>query len=225
MKTVQSSLTGIYQNGLAACLEFDHSLQPILQPGQFLMARSVNDILPVPLFPCGIQGVQYTSPLSGNRHWNVGDKFSISLPHGRGFDVSGRSRRLLMISTTSTPLRLFPVAAGVIQNGGEAALYTMNLPDQVPLEMELLSLEQLTDAVSWADCIIGDASLDQMVNWRNELLGGRSSTAYPNTQLLIDTPLVCAGKAECGVCAIKTKHGWKKACTDGPVFNLSELEM
>jgi NAD(P)H-flavin reductase len=224
MKTVQSYLAGIYQNGLAACLEFDHSLQLVLQPGQFMMVRSADDILPVPLFPCGMQGFQYTSPLCGNHHWNVGDLFSISLPHGSGFDVSGKSRRLLMVSSTSSPLRLFPIAANIIQNGGEAALYTKNLPDHVPLEMELLSLEQLAEAVSWADCIIGDTSTDQLVNWKNELLDGKSTTTNLNIQILVDTPLVCAGTANCGICAIKTRHGWKQACTDGPVFHLVELE-
>jgi dihydroorotate dehydrogenase electron transfer subunit len=42
-------------------------------------------------------------------------------------------------------------------------------------------------------------------------------------QVLVRIPMPCRGIGECGVCAVKTHHGWKLACTDGPVFDLQEV--
>jgi len=50
-------------------------------------------------------------------------------------------------------------------------------------------------------------------------LAGRAGEA----QVLVVTPMPCGGLAECGVCAFTTRRGWKMACKDGPVFDLSEL--
>jgi hypothetical protein len=33
----------------------------------------------------------------------------------------------------------------------------------------------------------------------------------------------CAGLADCGVCAVELRRGWKLACKDGPVFDLRDI--
>jgi hypothetical protein len=43
-------------------------------------------------------------------------------------------------------------------------------------------------------------------------------------QVLITTPMPCAGLAKCGACAIASRRGWKLACEDGPVFDLNHLK-
>ena len=43
------------------------------------------------------------------------------------------------------------------------------------------------------------------------------------SQVLVLTDMPCGGLAECGVCAVDLKRGWKLACMHGPVFALSEL--
>jgi dihydroorotate dehydrogenase electron transfer subunit len=48
-------------------------------------------------------------------------------------------------------------------------------------------------------------------------------TALREAQILIHTPVPCGGVAECGVCAVTSKSGWKLACRDGPVFDWREL--
>jgi hypothetical protein len=30
--------------------------------------------------------------------------------------------------------------------------------------------------------------------------------------------------ADCGVCGVKGRRGWRLACKDGPVFDLNDLE-
>ena len=42
-------------------------------------------------------------------------------------------------------------------------------------------------------------------------------------QVLIAPPMPC-GLGTCGACHLKAKRGWRCACTDGPVFDLDELE-
>jgi NAD(P)H-flavin reductase len=44
-------------------------------------------------------------------------------------------------------------------------------------------------------------------------------------QALFYSPMPCGGAADCGVCALRTRHGVKLVCKDGPVFNLEELDL
>jgi NAD(P)H-flavin reductase len=170
-------------------------------------------------------GGKFTSMGSAGNQWRLGDRLSISGPHGKGFDLPSVSRRLLIISSTSTPLRLIPLAQMVLAVGGEVALYAGTIPQQIPAEVELLSKEQLGEAISWADCIVGDTRLKGLSKWMGLFSGMQSSPLGRGVQLLVDTPLVCGGSSECGVCAVKIRHGWKQACSDGPVFRLDELEI
>jgi hypothetical protein len=48
-------------------------------------------------------------------------------------------------------------------------------------------------------------------------------SAVRDAQVLIHTPMPCAGLAECGVCAVRDRHDWKMACKDGPVFIMKDL--
>ena len=42
-------------------------------------------------------------------------------------------------------------------------------------------------------------------------------------QALVLASMPCAGLAGCGVCALRTRRGWRLACEDGPVFPLQDL--
>jgi NAD(P)H-flavin reductase len=224
MKKVEGTLINIWQDGKAACFEFEISTQLIIVAGQFLMVRSETDILPVPVYPIDTESKRFSSLSSAGNHWIVGDRLHFSGPHGKGFEIPSVSRRLLMISSTSTPLRLIPPAMKIIHAGGEAALYAEYIPENLPSEVELLSKEQLVDALSWADCIIGDVRIKMLSKWMELFAGKQTSPLGHGIQLLVDTPLVCT-EAVCGVCMVKTRHGWKYACTEGPVFLLDDLEM
>jgi NAD(P)H-flavin reductase len=225
MKKVDDSLSNIWQDGKAACFEFETTSNVLIHSGQFLMVRGGEDILPVPVYPIGVKKGMFTSMSSAGSHWKVGEQLAISGPHGNGFTIPSVSRRLLMISSTSTPLRLLPAAMNVISTGGEVALFAGSIPEHIPAEVEWLSKDQLVEALTWADCIIGDVRLKGLPRWLDLFSEVKSSPLGKGVQLLVDTPLVCAGKSECGVCAVKTKQGWKQACSDGPVFKLDDLEL
>jgi hypothetical protein len=225
MKTGYFFVSKIYMNGSAVCLQFDPSFLPAIQPGQYVSARADGDILPATLFPCGMDGRDFTTIQPIPVAWQPDVSLSIRYPLGKGFAVPSSARRLLMVSTGNNPLRLLPAAGTMLANGGEAALFSNNLPGQVPSEVELLTHESLADACAWADCIIGDTPIDQLSTWKGMVTRGERVNPQRDIQVLLDTQMACHGTAECGVCAVKTRHGWKNACSDGPVFPLAELDI
>ena len=212
-------------NGAAACLHFDPAFQPVIQPGQILSARAEGDILAAALFPCGMDGKGFTPPRELPVTWQPGVSLSIRYPLGKGFAVPPSARRLLMVSAAGHPQRLLPVAGTILANGGEAALFSYSQTNEISPEIELLTRDHLQDACTWADCIIGDTSIDHLPVWKGMVTRGDSAGSKRNIQVLIDTPMACHGTADCGVCAVKTKRGWINACSDGPVFQLAELDI
>ena len=55
MKKVDDSLSNIWQDGKAACFEFETMSNVSIHSGQFLMVRGTEDILPVPVYPIGVK--------------------------------------------------------------------------------------------------------------------------------------------------------------------------
>ncbi|MEK6573063.1 MAG: 2Fe-2S iron-sulfur cluster-binding protein [Chloroflexota bacterium] len=51
----------------------------------------------------------------------------------------------------------------------------------------------------------------------------RSFVSREYARALVTCPMPC-GTGACGACAVKTIHGWKMACVDGPFFSLTELD-
>jgi hypothetical protein len=234
MKTGQVFVSKIYMNGSAVCLQFDPAFQTVIQPGQYISARTDGDILPATLFPCGMNGRDFTTIQTIPLTWQPDVSLSIRYPLGKGFAIPPSARRLLMVSAGDNPLRLLPAAGKVLAEGGEAALFSHNLPGQISPEIELLTRDELADACVWADCIIGDISIDHLAVWKSMVTRTARVDSWKTTssagslrdiQVLVDTPMTCHGTAECGVCAVKTRHGWKNACSDGPVFQLAELDI
>jgi len=225
MKNTQVFVSKIYMNGSAVCVELDPSRKITAQPGQFISARAEGDILPSILFSCGIDGNDFTTIQTIPLTWQPDVSLFIRYPLGKGFAIPSSARRLLMVSATGHPLRLLPEAGKMLANGGEAALFSYSLPGEISPEIELLTRDELADACSWADCIIGDTPIDHLAVWKSMVSLGDHVDPKRDIQVLVDTPMACHGTAECSVCAVKTRHGWKNACSDGPVFQLAELEI
>ena len=212
-------------NGGAVCLQLGSAFQAAIQPGQFISARGDGDTLSTALFPGGMDGKDFTTIQAFPFAWQPGVSLSIRYPMGKGFVIPSSARRLLMVSAATNPLRLLPAAGEVLAAGGEAALFSYSQPNEISPEIELLTRDQLQDACAWADCIIGDSSIDHLPVWKGMVTRGDSAGSKRNIQVLIDTPMACHGTADCGVCAVKTKHGWMNACSDGPVFQLAEVDI
>jgi hypothetical protein len=98
------------------------------------------------------------------------------------------------------------------------------LPAGLPAAVEVYPLSELPQALAWADFLALDLPLPSLPSLRGRLnLQGSRRLPCP-AQALLDLPMPCGGAADCGVCAVHTRTGWKLACREGPVFNLEELE-
>jgi dihydroorotate dehydrogenase electron transfer subunit len=127
-------------------------------------------------------------------------------------------------------------------NGAPVVLVTdLESPD-LPPEVEIQPVSALADVAKWADTLAVDLPRESLPGLR-EKLGtegqARATFARPpgptgsagaggpwragEAQALVITPMPCGGLADCGVCAVTARRGWKMACKDGPVFDLKDL--
>ncbi|HEY2979665.1 MAG TPA: hypothetical protein VGJ22_00670, partial [Anaerolineales bacterium] len=101
----------------------------------------------------------------------------------------------------------------------EAAL--RDLPDEV----EVQPMRAMNAVLSWADYVAADVGRESL----STLAAVYESGFKGDAQVLVRTPMPCAGLADCGVCALTVVRGfapgaaYKLACKDGPVFDLAEL--
>ncbi len=119
---------------------------------------------------------------------------------------------------------LLPLIHMTAQSLGGMTLFTdLTLP-LLPVALEVYPLASLKEALDWPDFIALDVPLTRMTELR-ELLGLSNGTGMPcPAQVLVTTPIPCAGMAQCGACAVPARRGWKLVCEDGPVFDLNSLK-
>lgn len=198
-----------------------------LLPGQFLLAHvpTLAEILPTPLFPARQSGdrLELAPPLPPG--WEAGVTLSVKGPFGNGFHRPPLAQRVLLVSFLPAPHRLLPLAQSAHAAGAAVALFANAIPVNLPEEFELLTDNDLPAAIAWADYLALDLTLEQVPGLLDHL-GVESLRCLPGTaEALILTPLPCAGLAECSLCAVQTKSGWRRACEDGPVFDLREIDL
>jgi hypothetical protein len=108
------------------------------------------------------------------------------------------------------------------QNASVALVSELDVPN-LPPEVEMRPLSALAEVVHWADYVALDMPHESLP-WLREKLGiGEQAKVMFEAQALVITPMPCGGMAECGVCAVRVRRGWKMACKDGPVFDLDDL--
>lgn len=198
-----------------------------LLPGQFLLAHApaLAEILPTPLFPARLfaDRLELAPPLPNG--WEAGVVLSVRGPFGNGFHRPPLAQHVLLVSLLHTPHRLLPLAQSAHEAGAAVALFANTIPAKVPEEVEILTHSDLSAALAWADYLALDLTLGQLPGLLGQL-GVDSLRRLPATaEALILTPLPCAGLAECRLCAVQTKSGWRRACEDGPVFDLREFNL
>jgi dihydroorotate dehydrogenase electron transfer subunit len=206
---------------------------PTLRPdaGQYLLAHIAGgeDVLSTPVFVSGIRehGLQLAGPLPAA--WTVGTRLAVRGPLGHGFKLPASAHHIVLASLTNHGSRLgLLVETALSQEAFAQEISIVFCGDSpasgFPSAVEVLPLESLPDLLAWTDYFALDAAGDQASAIRKllHLLPGQRCPAL--AQVLVETPLACGGLAECGLCAVETRRGWKLACEDGPVFDLDELE-
>jgi NAD(P)H-flavin reductase len=194
--------------------------------GQYLMAIEPDDeqaLLATPLF--AIETVNqgfWAAPLHHVR-WSPGANLELIGPLGHGFDLPGDVQRLGLVAMGETVSRLLPLVRKAGQILAGIALFTdLHLP-ALPSAVEVHPLVSVKDALDWPDYLALDVPLEQLEVLR-QVLGIPVVSLLPcPAQILVTTPMPCAGLAQCGVCAVHGRRGWKLTCEDGPVFDLRSL--
>lgn len=211
-------------NGLSSVIACPAVLRPA--PGQYLAASSPesSEAFPTILFPSriGSQEIGIAAPIPA--HWKVGMQVDLRGPLGKGFHMPLTARRIALSCPEGAPDRLLPLAYLALAQNAAVAIYASAVPAGLPPEVEILPLDLLPEAPGWADYMAVDVSLPSLPLLRSWLgLAPYQRLGCP-TQVLLSTPMPCCGLAECGVCAVPTRGKWALACSDGPVFDFSQLE-
>jgi NAD(P)H-flavin reductase len=194
----------------------------IPRPGQYLLASHGSDsILPVPIFhtdpaPQGFIG-------SAPEGWKPGDVLALRGPLGRGFSLPASARQVSLIAFDGPPARLKGLIASALRQNASVVMLSDASAEHLPAEVEIQPISALGDILQWADFAAFDVEREHLMNLMQELEGLKSKSLLHGAQVLVHTSMPCGGLADCGVCALTMKSGWKLICTEGPVFDLSEI--
>jgi dihydroorotate dehydrogenase electron transfer subunit len=204
-------------------------------PGQYLLAHAPgrDEVLPSSLFGArGLPLLADGTPAPGELElapplpagWTAGTHLAVRGPLGHGFNLPASARRVGLVGLRATPHRLLSLADLALTQGAAVTLYTRSVPDRLPPEVEVLPLESLSEALTWADFLAFDLAPAALPGLKRRF-GLAPHTFMPvPSQVLVDVPMPCGGIAECGLCAVQARRGYRLACKEGPVFDLNELE-
>ncbi len=198
-----------------------------IKPGQYLLAtpRRLAETLPTVLFPSAINGEEILLAPPLPPAWLPGTELNLRGPLGKGFHLPAAVRRIALGALGTHPYRLLPLLALALEQNLEIALFTPLIPAGLPPEVEVLPTHALPDAPGWADYLALDVPWESLPQLRT-LLGLEAARPLPcQVETLVVAPMPCGGLADCGVCAIKTRPGWKFTCQDGPVFDFDTLDL
>ncbi len=205
----------------------------IFAAGQYLLASAEtgqDDPIPTSLFLESVDGNEVSICSPSPSGWTPGQGLSFRGPLGHGFRLPDLFRRMALIGLDGHPGRLMPLIQAGRQKKADIVLagdFYSNpvIMQDIPPQVELAGLEQLTELLAWADFIGMDVPLEK-IQCLEKLIGdGAYKTQNGTIQVLIHTGMPCGGIAECGICSVRTKRGYKLACQDGPVFDLADLSL
>ena len=186
--------------------------------------------------------------------WSVGMPLVLRGPLGSGFHMPPSARRVALACLDGEPFRLLPLVDQALRQRAAVAIYAAaahrgadtlhsadtlrgadthrgagahhgaSTPAGLPEDVEVLPIDLLPEAPAWADFLAIDANRARLPELRTRLGLAPFQQLSCQAQVLVRTPMPCAGLAECGICAVSTRKGWALSCIDGPVFNFHQLE-
>jgi len=194
-------------------------------PGQYLLAHdpASDDILPASVFNAGSVPGGFLAAPPIPPTWRPGTTLSLRGPLGRGFTIPTSAQHVALVALGDTFARLKPLLLYALeQNASIAIISDLELHD-LPPEVEIQSISALAEVAQWSDYLAIDVEREKLSDLREKFWLGEQVGGRVEAQILIVTPMPCGGMGDCGVCAVTVRRGWKMACKDGPVINLSEL--
>lgn len=198
----------------------------IPSPGKYLLADEVENadsVLPAALFRVGSASQAIFQSVDDlPKGWGPGTLLTLRGPLGKGFAIPADVRHLALASFGNTISRLLPLISE--NQDADIAIFTEATLPALPLAVEAHPLRFLSEAILWADFMALDIPLSKFGGLRAALNLDDHQSVPCHAQALIETAMPCGAVAECGVCAVPAKKGYKLACIDGPVFDLKQLK-
>jgi len=212
----------ILQDGLRhARISCPMTLTP--SAGQYLLASDDSDSpLPVPVYYTDSSPQGFIAALAPDS-WKPGDEIHLRGPLGRGFTLPAFARKIALVAFDDSPSRLRGLIQPALSQSAAVVLVTDSIAENLPDEVEVQPLSTLSEIIAWADYLAFDVARENLSVLMERLGKQNQLSAVGEAQILIRTPVPCGGVAECGVCAVTTKSGWKMACKEGPVFELFDF--
>jgi hypothetical protein len=206
-------------------IKLDCGPEMIPAPGEYLLAHdpgAIDSFLPVSLFVAGDSSQGNLQVVSSSLpNWQPGTQLALRGPLGRGYRLPADIRKLALAALGETTLRLLPLLH--LCPDADIAIFTDAALPQLSPKIEINPLELLPDALSWASFLALDIPYQKLDSLR-QILGLVPHERPPcPSQALISIPMPCGALADCSVCAVPARRGYKLACKDGPVFDLNNL--
>jgi hypothetical protein len=195
----------------------------IPSPGQYLIAGTTSDsFVPDPVFytdsaPDGL--IVAPAPVS----WRPGTEIHLRGPLGRGFELPVSAKRIALVAIDDLIVRLRPLIRPALSQRAAVVLVTDRTAENLPDDVEVQPLSALGEIIRWADWVALDIARGDLSGLKERLGNQNQTSAMTEAEIFVRTPVPCGGMAECGICAVVTKSGWKMACKEGPVFRWSEF--
>lgn len=222
MHSDQGQLLELYYDIERAAARILCPPQLVPAPGQYLLAHDGSDApLAVSVFPAGPAVDGFLAAPSLPRAWTPGTPLHLRGPLGRGFSLPSTARRVALLAWNDLPARLLALLPQAFEQGAAVTLVCATTPRDLPPEVEVQPVQALEEALAWADFLAVDVGRESLPGLRERL--GKQAQPAAQIQVLVHTGMPCGALAECGVCAVRMRNGWKMACKDGPVFDWSEL--
>ena len=223
-------------------------IEPAAQPGQFVMVRCGDYLLPRPLSihrlaDKGGKLALLFNVMGKGTHWlsqrKPGENIDLFGLLGNGFSTQPTSRNLLLVAGGIGVAPLYFVAQEAIKKGCSVKLLygTPNRhrypEDLLPPQIELVSATEdgtigrkgmvtdfLPDFISWADQVFacGPIPMYRDMARRKRELALDEKPVH----ISLEVRMGC-GLGVCYGCTVKTKNGLKQVCRDGPVFDLEDI--
>jgi hypothetical protein len=203
------------------------SCEPALvpAPGRYVLAHDPDSgaLLASSLFLAASSSEGFIAAPPLPSAWRPGSELNLRGPLGKGFVLPPRARRVALVAGMGVDTaRLLPVAEMALHQNAAVTLVCDDPPDQLPLQLEVQPERALAEVCAWCDYAAYDVERDALKDLMRRL-DGIGDTALADSEVLIRTAMPCGGLAECGVCTIRTRDGFRLACVDGPVLNLRLL--
>ncbi|MGE5251554.1 MAG: hypothetical protein ACM3QS_15235 [Bacteroidota bacterium] len=193
-------------------------------PGQYLLAApqslwGAEVVTALPLFTAGSASDGFLTASAIPEGWGAGMPLYLRGPLGHGFSLPASAKRVGFVAWEESPARLLALLPAALAQEAEVTLVCRTAPAGLAEEVEIQPLDALEEICRWADFLAMDIERDSLHALRQRM--GRLQGK--DVQVLVRTPVPCGAMAECGVCAVRMRRGWKMACKDGPVFDWRDL--